>query len=72
MYECPWSSACIFVGPLKASKTSSVAAVTSAIAAAASRAVSVEPATVLAPIEPETSSASTRRWPVGSTTPNAV
>ena len=37
MYECPWSSACIFVGPLKASKTSSVAAVTASDGCALSR-----------------------------------
>ena len=51
----------------------SVAAMTSAWAAAATRGVRPRtPATALTPIEPETSSARTQRFPVGVTFPNAA
>jgi hypothetical protein len=49
----------------------SVAAVMSAIAAEATRGVRPgTPATLPRPMEPDTSSARSQRWPVGSTLPN--
>ena len=52
--------------------SASVAAVISAMAADASRGVSDDPATRPAAIDPDTSSASSNRLPVGSTALNAV